>query len=206
MELSLRDANNREVRTVGLNDAIFGVEPRADLIAMTVNYQLAKRRSGTADTKTRREVAGGGRKPYRQKGTGRARQGTMRAPQFRGGGVVFGPHPRDYSFKLNKKVRRLALLSALSAKREDGDIILVEDFGLTEIKTKTMRSVLANLGVERSALIVLAEDDAIVILSARNLPAITVMRSEGVNVHDLLSHDKLVMTESALRKLEERLA
>lgn len=206
MELSVKDASNQEVRTVALNETIFGREVRSDLIAMTVNYQLAKRRSGTADTKTRSDVNGGGRKPYRQKGTGHARQGTTRAPQFRTGGVVFGPHPRDYTSKLNKKVRKQALLSALSAKLEAGEIILVAGFGLEEIKTKALKQLLANWGVSKSALIVLPEDDLTIILSARNLPGVSVMRYEGVNVYDLLAHHQMVITEEALRKLEERLA
>ncbi|MBF0611101.1 MAG: 50S ribosomal protein L4 [Magnetococcales bacterium] len=206
MELSVRDASNREVRTVRLSEAIFGRAPRPDLVAMTVNYQLAKRRSGTADTKRRSEVSGGGRKPYRQKGTGHARQGTTRAPQFRHGGIVFGPHPRDYTSKLNKKVRKLALLSALSAKAAAMEIIVVESFGITEAKTKTMVQVLNGWGADRSALVVLAEDDATIMLSARNIPRVTVMRHEGVNVYDLLAHDKVVITEEALQKLEERLA
>lgn len=206
MELSVKDASNREVRTVRLSEAVFGREARPDLIAMTVNYQLAKRRGGTADTKTRSEVSGGGRKPYRQKGTGHARQGTIRAPQFRTGGIVFGPHPRDYSTKLNKKVRRQALLSALSVKQAADEILVVEGFGLDEIKTKAMRQVLTSWGIGNSALIVLAEDDATIMLAARNLPHVTVMRHEGVNVYDLLAHEKVVMTEEALRKIEERLA
>lgn len=206
MELSVRDASNRDVRTVQLSEAIFGQEARPDLIAMTVNYQLAKRRSGTADTKTRGEVHGGGRKPYRQKGTGHARQGTIRAPQFRTGGIVFGPHPRDYTTKLNKKVRRQALLSALSVKNEAGEILVVEGFGLTEIKTKAMRQVLTTWGADQSALIVLAADDATIMLAARNLPRVTVIRYEGVNVYDVLAHDKVIITEEALQKLEERLA
>ncbi|MEO5341203.1 MAG: 50S ribosomal protein L4 [Magnetococcus sp. MYC-9] len=206
IEIPVVDAGNRELRRVPLQEAIFGREVRADLLARAVNYQLAARRGGNASTKRRSEVSGGGKKPYRQKGTGNARQGTARAPQYRTGGIVFGPHPHSYAHKLPKKVRRLALQVALSAKREAGELIILDGFNLTEIKTRAARDVLAALGVTRSGLVVLEGVDTTVELSIRNLPGIDVMRVEGVNVYDLLAHDTVVMTEAALGLLQERLA
>lgn len=206
IEISVKDVSNKDLRSITLNEEIFGKAVRVDLLHAAVNYQLAKRRSGTAKTKRRSEVHGGGRKPYRQKGTGNARQGTIRAPQFRGGGIVFGPQPRDYEMKLPKKVRRLALMTALSAKREDGGLIVVDTLSLAEIKTRAMLGILNTLEAQNSALIVLSESDRNVELSARNLPNISVIRSEGVNVYDLLSHEKVIITEPALKMLEERLA
>ncbi|MBF0134737.1 MAG: 50S ribosomal protein L4 [Magnetococcus sp. DMHC-1] len=206
IEHPLKDANNQDLRQIALKDETFGRPVREDLLARMVQYQLAKRRSGCASTKTRSDVRGGGRKPYRQKGTGNARQGTIRAPQFRTGGVVFGPHPRSYATSLPKKVRRLALQTALSVKRIDGDLILLDKLEMAEIKTKAMRTILSNLGAERSALIVIPAEDVQVQVSARNLPGISVIRVEGVNVYDLLRHEKVIITEAALDKLEERLA
>ncbi|MBF0152419.1 MAG: 50S ribosomal protein L4 [Magnetococcales bacterium] len=206
IEHPLKDANNQDVRQLSLKDETFGRPVREDLLARMVQYQLAKRRSGCASTKTRSDVRGGGKKPYRQKGTGNARQGTIRAPQYRTGGVVFGPHPHSHATKLPKQVRRLALQTALSVKRLDGDLILLERLDLAEIKTKAMRAILGNLGAERSALIVIPEEDRNVQISARNLPGISVIRVEGVNVYDLLRHEKVIITEAALGKLEERLA
>ncbi len=206
IEIPVVDAGNQELRRVVLEEAVFGREIRADLLARSVNYQLAGRRGGNASTKGRSDVSGGGKKPYRQKGTGNARQGTTRAPQFRTGGVVFGPHPHSYAHKLPKKVRRLALQVALSAKLEAGELIVLEGFHLTEIKTRTMRIILEGLGVGRSGLVVLAEGNHTVELSIRNLPGMDVMRVEGVNVYDLLAHGKVVMTEAALNRLQERLA
>lgn len=206
IEIPVVDAGNRELRRVPLEEAIFGREIRGDLLARSVNYQLACRRGGNASTKRRSEVSGGGKKPYRQKGTGNARQGTNRAPQYRTGGIVFGPIPHSYAQKLPKKVRRLALQVALSAKREAGELIILEAFNLTEVKTQAARAILEGLGVGRSGLVVLAEADHTVELSVRNLPGIDVMRVEGVNVYDLLSHEKVVMTEAALSRIQERLA
>ncbi|MBF0416926.1 MAG: 50S ribosomal protein L4 [Magnetococcales bacterium] len=199
-------ANNTSSRTLKLSSLGFGCVVRGDLLTRVVHYQLAKRRLGTASTKRRGEVRGGGHKPYRQKGTGNARQGTIRAPQYRTGGVVFGPHPRDFSVKMTKKERALGLRTALSAKREAEELIIVQDFGLNQIKTKAMMEVLKRLGAEHSCLIVLPGIDANIELSVRNLPGIDVIQVEGVNVYDILSHSKLVMTEAALSKLEERLA
>jgi large subunit ribosomal protein L4 len=207
IEFPLKDTNNQQIRTVQLSDLVFGQPMRSDLLALMVRYQLAKRRIGSASTKTRSDVAGGGRKPYRQKGTGNARQGTIRAPQFRKGGVVFGPHPRDYDLGLPKKVRKLSLRVALSAKREAGELIVIDQIKLAEIKTKAFQAILKQMGIDAvSVLIVLAEDDRIVQLSARNLSKVSIMRSEGVNVYDLLAYNVLILTEPALQKLEERLA
>ena len=206
IEIPVVDASNQAVRQVVLQEEVFGRKIRADLLARAVNHQLAGRRGGNASTKRRAEVAGGGRKPFRQKGTGNARQGTSRAPQARTGGIVFGPQPRSYATKLPKKVRRLALQTALSAKREAGELLVLESFNLVEIKTKAMRAILATLGVEGSVLIVMAEENNIVALSARNLPGVDVMRVEGINVYDLLVHEKVVVTEAALQQLQERLA
>ncbi|MBF0421489.1 MAG: 50S ribosomal protein L4 [Magnetococcales bacterium] len=206
MEFSLKDNQNNHLRTIELSEVLFGREVRGDLLARMVNYQLAKRRSGTASTKGRSQVRGGGRKPYRQKGTGNARQGTIRAPHFRTGGIVFGPLPRSYAHKMDKKERRLALMTALSAKRAAEEMVVVDALGVAEIKTKAMKAVLKALGAESSALIVVAQEDRNVELSARNLPGIKVLRLEGINTYDLLAHEKVIITEEAVKKLEERLA
>ncbi|MBF0434998.1 MAG: 50S ribosomal protein L4 [Magnetococcales bacterium] len=206
MEFSLKDAQNNHLRTIELSEALFGREVRGDLLARMVNYQLAKRRSGTASTKGRSQVSGGGRKPYRQKGTGNARQGTIRAPQFRTGGIVFGPLPRSYAHKMDKKERRLALMTALSAKRAADEIVIVDRLGLDTIKTKAIKAMLQALGADTSALIVVAEEDRTVELSARNLPGVKVLRLEGINTYDLLAHEKIILTEDAVKKLEERLS
>ncbi|HAT49947.1 MAG: 50S ribosomal protein L4 [Nitrospirae bacterium] len=205
MEFSLKDKQNNHLRTIELSEALFGREVRGDLLTRMVNYQLAKRRSGTASTKGRSEVRGGGKKPYRQKGTGNARQGTIRAPQFRTGGIVFGPLPRSYAHKMDKKERRLALMTALSAKHAASEMIIVENLAMAEIKTKMMRTVLVAMDAERSALIIVAEADRSVELSARNLPGVKVLRLEGINTYDLLAHEKVIMTEDAVKRLEERL-
>ncbi|NGZ05048.1 MAG: 50S ribosomal protein L4 [Magnetococcales bacterium] len=206
IEFPVIDAANQASHTVNLSELAFGTDVRPDLLNRVVHYQLAKRRLGTASTKRRGEVRGGGKKPYRQKGTGNARQGTIRAPQYRTGGVVFGPHPRDYSVKMTKKERALGLRSALSAKREAGELIILKEFGLSEIKTKTLLEILQRLQASQSVLIVLAELDPSVELSARNLPGVDVLPVEGVNVYDLLIHEKLLLTEAALVKLEARVA
>lgn len=200
------DAANQMSHTVTLSSHVFGCKVRGDLLNRVVHYQLAKRRSGTASTKRRSEVRGGGHKPYRQKGTGNARQGTIRAPQYRTGGVVFGPHPRDFSVKMTKKERALGLRTALSAKREAGEMIILKDFGLTEVKTQTFLKILTQLNAARSVLVLLPDSDTNIELSARNLPNVNVLRVEGVNVYDLLVHEKLIVTEAALAKLEARFA
>lgn len=206
IDFPVMNARRETVKTVQLNEAVFGRPIRGDLLTRTVYYQLAKRRSGTASCKGRADVQGGGKKPFKQKGTGNARQGTVRAPHYRTGGVVFGPMPRSYEIKLPKKVRRLALQTALSAKREASELLLVENLDLPEIKTKLLKGLLEGLGVATSVLLVIAESDQKVELSARNLPGVSVIRTEGVNVYDLLQHRSVVMTEAAWQRLEERLA
>ena len=188
-----------------LNEAIFGAKTRAHLLHQTVLMQLANRRAGSAATKTKGLVRGGGKKPWKQKGTGRARSGSIRSPIWVGGGTVFGPTPRDYSYRIPRSARREALLSALSVKHHDGKIIVVDKLELEAAKTKIMVRALAELKVT-SALIVIAQPDSTIERSARNLPKIKVLRVEGLNVYDLLRYDHLILTEGALRSLEERLA
>ncbi|MCH7571103.1 MAG: 50S ribosomal protein L4 [Deltaproteobacteria bacterium] len=187
-----------------LPESIFGVPIRPHLLHQTVIMQLNNRRSGTASTKTRGLVRGSGRKPWRQKGTGRARVGSIRSPLWTGGGTTFGPQPRDYSYRLPKKARREALLSALSLRRKDEKIIVIDKLELAETKTKLMLEVLKNLGV-KSALIVIHESDEKVERSARNLGTVKVLRAEGLNVYDILRYEHLVLTEQALGVIEERL-
>ncbi|MEG3639793.1 50S ribosomal protein L4 [Magnetococcus sp. PR-3] len=206
IQVPVKDANNQEVRSAELNESVFGREIRADLLGMAVNYQLAKRRSGTAAVLGRSDVRGGGKKPFRQKGTGNARQGTTRAPQFRTGGIVFGPQPRDFGHKMNKKVRKLALQTALSAKASSEEMVVVEKLELEGPKTKGMKSLLSSLGAEKSTFIVVKELSDNVLLSARNIPNVLVADVDGVNVYDLLRYEKLVITEEAVRSLEEKLA
>nr|CRH06679.1 50S ribosomal protein L4 [Candidatus Magnetococcus massalia] len=206
IQVPVKDANNQEVRSAELSESVFGREIRADILGMAVNYQLAKRRQGTASVLGRSDVKGGGKKPYRQKGTGNARQGTIRAPQFRTGGVVFGPHTRDYGHKVNKKVRRLALKTALSAKAAAEEIVIVDQLKMDEIKTKAMANTLEALGALNSAMVVTNSHEENVALSARNLPRVMVTDIDGVNVYDLLRHEKLVITEEAVKSLEEKLA
>ena len=188
-----------------LNEAIFGAKTRAHLLHQTVVMQLANRRAGSASTKSKGWVRGGGKKPWRQKGTGRARAGSIRSPIWVGGGTTFGPVPRDYSYRLPRTARREALLSALSLKNRDGKIIVIDKFELEEAKTKLMVRALAELKVE-SAVIVISQSDAKIERSARNLSKVKVLRVEGVNVYDLLRYDHLILTQEALRRLEERLA
>ncbi len=194
-----------QVGELELPDAIFAEDRYDHLLHEVVRYQRAKARRGTACTKERSDVSGGGKKPYRQKGTGRARQGTRRAPQFAGGGVVFGPKPRSFAFKLNKKVRRNALKSALTRRAADTKLVLVDELSLPEIKTQQFAAFLDRFEVD-SALVVLHEDDRVVQLSARNIPKIKVMRSEGLNVLDVLRHEHLILTVPAVEKVKERLA
>ena len=188
-----------------LDETIFGAKTRAHLLHQTVVMQLANRRSGSAATKTKGLVRGGGKKPWKQKGTGRARSGSSRSPIWVGGGTVFGPTPRDYSYRMPRTARREALLSALSMKHRDGKIIVVDKLQLEAAKTKIMVQALAELKVT-SALIVIPQPDATIERSARNLPKVKVLRVEGLNVYDLLRYDHLILTESALKLLQERLA
>ena len=200
--VSVYNMEGKEVGTIELNDAVFGVEVNEHLVHMAVVQQLANNRQGTQKAKTRSEVSGGGRKPWRQKGTGHARQGSTRAPQWTGGGVVFAPVPRDHSFKLNKKEKRAALKSALSSRVADGKLIVVDELKFDEIKTKNFKAVMDNLKVSK-ALVVLAENDEKVVMSARNLPTIKTALTNTINVYDILKGDTLVLTKDAVAKIEE---
>ena len=188
-----------------LKEQIFGIKTRPHLLHQTVVMQLNNRRSGTAATKSKGFVRGGGKKPWRQKGTGRARAGSIRSPLWVGGGTIFGPQPRDYSFRMPRKARKEALLSALSLKNRDGKIIVVDKLELEEAKTKLMVKALAELKVT-SALIVISQPDATIERSSRNIPAVKVLRVEGLNVYDLVRYEHLILTEGALKLMEERLA
>ncbi|WP_453992433.1 50S ribosomal protein L4 [Bacillus nitroreducens] len=205
-KVSLYNQTGSTIGEIELNDSVFGIEPNKTVLFDAVIMQRASLRQGTHKTKIRSEVAGGGRKPWRQKGTGRARQGSIRSPQWRGGGTVFGPTPRSYSYKLPKKVRRLAIKSALSTKVLEENILVLDNLVLETPKTKDMVAVLKGLNVERKALIVTADTNEAVELSARNIPGVTVVAANGVSVLDVLSHDKLVMTKAAVEKVEEVLA
>jgi large subunit ribosomal protein L4 len=206
MELDVIDRQGKPVEKVSVADKAFGAEVKAHLLHQVVRMQLANRRRGTASTKTRGEVSGGGRKPWRQKGTGRARQGSTRSPLWRGGGVALGPRPRDYAYKLPKKVRRAALCSALSMKIQEGLLKVIDNLEIPAPKTRQMISFLKDLGVNRAAILLLADDNNNVQLAARNLPAVKVLRVEGVNIYDLLAYDYLICTREALMKLQERVA
>ena len=188
--------------TVDLPDEIFGVEPHADVLHEAVVMQLASRRLGTAKVKGRSEVAGGGKKPYRQKGTGRARQGSTRSAQWVGGGKIFGPMPRSYSYRINKKVRKLALLSALSSRALEANLAVVDELAIAKPSTKAMVSVLENLKLGKT-LVVTSENDLNVELSTRNLPEAMVLSVEGLNVYDILNHTNLLFTKSAVEKAKE---
>ncbi|MGY3778340.1 50S ribosomal protein L4 [Isobaculum melis] len=191
---------------VTLNDAIFGIEPNENVVFDAIIMQRASLRQGNHAVKNRSAVRGGGRKPWRQKGTGRARQGSIRSPQWRGGGVVFGPTPRSYSYKLPKKVRRLAIKSVLSNKVIEQDLIVVDALKFDAPKTKEFAQVLTNLHVDTKVLVVIENDNDFAALSARNLPGVTVITAENLNVLDVVSHTKLVLTQTALTKVEEVLA
>ena len=195
-----------EVGAIELNDSIFGIEPNNHVLFEAIIRQRASLRQGTHKVKNRSEVAGGGRKPWKQKGTGRARQGSIRSPQWRGGGVVFGPTPRSYAYKLPKKVRRLAIKSALSAKVLEENVLVLDNLAFEAPKTKEFAAVLAGLSIDTKALIVTDGLDEKVALSARNIPGITVVEATGLNVLDVVSHNKLIMTKSAVEKVEEVLA
>ncbi|OKO94174.1 50S ribosomal protein L4 [Geobacillus proteiniphilus] len=205
-KVALYNQNGQMVGEIELNDAVFGIEPNKHVLFEAVIMQRASMRQGTHKTKNRAEVSGGGRKPWRQKGTGRARQGSIRAPQWRGGGTVFGPVPRSYSYKLPKKVRRLAIKSALSSKVLENEIVVLDQLSLEAPKTKEMVKILNNLAVDRKALIVTDELNENVYLSARNIPGVKVVAANGINVLDVLNHDKLVITKAAVEKVEEVLA
>jgi len=194
--------NGGNVGSIELNDAIFGIEANEHVMHLAVVQYLANQRQGTQSAKTRAEVRGGGRKPWRQKGTGRARQGSTRSPQWTGGGVVFAPKPRDYSFKLNRKVKRLALQSALSCKVAENKMIVLDELTLNEIKTKEMVKVLENIKCGK-ALIVMDGSNKNVMLSARNIPDVKTASVNTINVYDLLKYNTLVVTKDAVAKIEE---
>ena len=200
--VSVYNIEGKEVGSLELNDAIFGVEINEHLVHMAVVQQLANNRQGTQKAKTRSEVSGGGRKPWRQKGTGHARQGSTRAPQWTGGGVVFAPTPRDYSFKMNKKEKRAALKSALTSRVVDSKIVVLDEIKFNEIKTKNIANVMKNLKLDK-ALMVIGDNDANVILSARNIPDVKVSQPNTINVYDILKYDTLVVTKDAVAKIEE---
>ena len=205
-KVALFNQDGTQAGDIELNESVFGIEPNKNVLFEAVVMQRASLRQGTHKTKIRSEVAGGGRKPWRQKGTGRARQGSIRSPQWRGGGTVFGPVPRSYSYKLPKKVRRLAIKSALSTKVLEENILVLQSLAFDAPKTKDFKAVLGNLSVEKKALIVTADLDENVALSARNIPGVTVVTASGITVLDVLNHDKLIMTKAAVEKVEEVLA
>ena len=192
----------KEVGTIELNDAIFGVEVNEHLMHMAVVQQLANKRQGTQKAKTRSEVSGGGRKPWRQKGTGHARQGSTRAPQWTGGGVVFAPTPRDYSFKLNKKEKRAALKSALTSRVLENKFIVLDEMNFGEIKTKNFQNMLNNLSVAK-ALVVVEEGNTNAVLSARNIPTVKTAGTNTINVYDILKYNTVIVTKAAVATIEE---
>lgn len=205
-KVTLYNQDGSQAGEIELNESIFGIEPNKDILFEAIVMQRASKRQGTHKTKVRSEVRGGGRKPWRQKGTGRARQGSIRSPQWRGGGTVFGPIPRSYSYKMPKKQRRIAIKSALSTKVNENNVLVLEDLVFEAPKTKAFASTLKGLSVDTKALIVTANADENVTLSARNIPGVTVVTATGVNVLDVISHDKLIMTKAAVEKVEEVLA
>ena len=200
--VSVYNMEGKEVGKMDLNDAVFGVEINEHLVHMAVVQTLANKRQGTQKAKTRSEVSGGGRKPWRQKGTGHARQGSTRAPQWTGGGVVFAPVPRDYSFKLNKKEKRAALKSALTSKVQDSKLIVVDELKFDEIKTKNFVAVMNNLKVEKG-LVVIAENDTNVVMSARNVADVNTTLVNTINVYDIMKAKTVVLTKAAVAKIEE---
>ena len=200
--VSVYNIEGKEVGSIELNDAVFGVEVNEHLVHMAVVNQLANNRQGTQSAKTRSEVSGGGRKPWRQKGTGHARQGSTRAPQWTGGGVVFAPKPRKYEIKLNKKERRLALKSALTSRVAENKIVVLDALNFDEIKTKNFKAVMDNLKVSK-ALVVMAEKNDNVVLSARNIPSVKTALTNTINVYDILKYDTLVVTKDAVNAIQE---
>ena len=200
--VTVYNMEGNEVGTMELNDAVFGVEVNEHLVHLAVVRQLANKRQGTQKAKTRSEVSGGGRKPWRQKGTGHARQGSIRAAQWTGGGIIFAPTPRDYEVKINKKERRAALKSALTSKVQDNKLIVVDELKFDEIKTKKFQAVMDNLKVKK-ALVVIADNDEKITMSARNIPTVKTALVNSINVYDILKGDTLVLTKDAVAKIEE---
>ena len=203
MQTKVFDMAGKQVGEIELSDAVFGIDPNEAVVHDVVKNHLANCRQGTQSALTRAEVSGGGIKPWRQKGTGRARQGSIRAPQWTHGGIVFAPKPRDYSYTLNKKVKRLAMKSALSAKAQAEEIVVIDAIKMDSIKTKTFKTFLNAVGVNAKALVVTAENDAIVVKSAANIPGILVTFANLINVYDILNAQKLVVDKAALAKIEE---
>ena len=200
--VAVYNIEGKEVDKLELNDSVFGVEINEHLVHLAVVSQLANRRQGTQSAKTRSEVSGGGRKPWRQKGTGHARQGSTRSPQWTGGGVVFAPKPRDYSMKMNKREKQIAIKSALTSKVLDSKFIVVDEFALEEVKTSKFAKILANLNAPK-ALVVTKDKDEKVILSARNIPTVKTTMTNSINVYDILKYDSLVITKDAVAAIEE---
>ena len=200
--VSVKNMEGKEVGTIELSDAVFGVDINEHLVHMAVVAQLANKRQGTQKAKTRSEVSGGGRKPWRQKGTGHARQGSTRAPQWTGGGVVFAPTPRDYTIRLNKKEKRLALKSVLTSRLQENKLIVVDELKFDEIKTKNFVNVMNNLKADK-ALVVLNENDANVVMSARNIPTVKTALTNTINVYDILKYNTLILTKDAVATIEE---
>ena len=200
--VSVYNMEGKEVGTMELNDAVFGVEVNDHLVHAVVVAQLANKRQGTQKAKTRSEVSGGGRKPWRQKGTGHARQGSTRAPQWTGGGVVFAPTPREYTIKLNKKERRLALKSVLTAKVQENKFIVLDELKLDEIKTKKFQAVLNNLNVNK-AMVVLNDNDKNVVMSAKNIPNVITAQTNTINVYDILKYNTMIVTKAAVETIQE---
>ncbi len=201
-KVSVYNMEGKEVETMELDDAVFGVEVNEHLVHMAVVQQLANNRQGTQKAKTRSEVRGGGRKPWRQKGTGHARQGSTRAPQWTGGGVVFAPTPRDYSFKMNKKEKRAALKSALSSRVAENKFVVVDELKFDAIKTKDFAKVMSNLGVEK-ALVVINDNDTNVVMSAKNIPTVKTASISTINVYDILKYNTVVVTKDAVNTIQE---
>ena len=201
--IEIKDAKGADAGTAELSDSVFGIEPNMPVMHQVVRAQRASWRRGTHNTLTRGEVRGGGRKPWRQKGTGRARQGSIRAPQWRGGGTVFGPHPRSYAFKVNRKEVKLAMRSALSAKLADGELVIVSGFEFEKPRTKDAVAALKALGIEGRVTVVVGAEDENAFLSFRNIPTVRIIPAYAVNTYDLLDNKKLVVTSEALAHIEE---
>ena len=201
-KVSVYNMEGREVETIDLSDDVFGVKVNEHLVHMAVVQQLANKRQGTQKAKTRSEVSGGGRKPWRQKGTGHARQGSTRSPQWKGGGVVFAPVPRDYSFKMNKKEKRAALKSALTSRVQENKLIVVDELKFDEIKTKNFKAVMDNLKVTK-AYVVLNDNDEKVVMSARNLPNVQTALTNTINVYDVMKGGTVILTKDAVKTIEE---
>ncbi|HEV2302503.1 MAG TPA: 50S ribosomal protein L4 [Stellaceae bacterium] len=205
MKLTVRNLDNEEVGDIELAEEVFGIKVRRDILARVVNWQLAKRRAGTHKTKGISDIQGTTKKPYKQKGTGRARQGSLRSPQFRGGAVIFGPVVRSHAFSLQKKVRRLGLKSALSAKQGEGKLVVIDSAKIEDGKTKALRARFAALGWDSVLILDGPELDPLFVRAARNLPRVDVLPQQGANVYDILRRDTLVLTRAAVEHLEARL-